>query len=142
MDEFWRGINFMWKDTDYDHTLIQATVIGIDEFDMGDSGTDPRLLAFSTSYVMENYVRPNEYAVFGSELKRENDVGYEIQEVTQVLVKGSPDPTAVFLRSETFYLGLDFKPLVDGLVMNEVSRYTVREFIMRNNIGVRPVSKK
>lgn len=129
----------MWKNSDYDHTLIQTTVVGVDGFEPDDKNSEVELLAFSTSYVMENYVRPKEYAIFGSELRVEADGGYQIKEVTQVLAKGIPDARAIFLRCETFFLGSDFKSCVEGVVMNEVSRHTVREFIVRNNKNVRSI---
>lgn len=127
----------MWKESEYDHAIIQTTVVGVDDAVL--DPPDPRLLAFSTSYVTENYARANEHAVFGSELKLvdgEGGEGYEIQEVTNILAGPPSDVRAIFLRSETFLLDFNFKPLMEGVSINEVSRHTVREFIARNNKGI------
>ncbi len=128
----------MWKDSEYDHATIQTTVVGVDDAVL--DPPDPRLLAFSTSYVFENYVRPSERALFGSELRVVDGECYEIQEVTQILAGPSSEARAIFLRSETFFLGLDFKPLIEGVSMNEVSRGTVRDFVMRNNKVISAIS--
>ena len=127
----------MWKDSEYDHAIIQTTVVGVDDVVL--DPPDPRLLAYSTSYVTENYARPKEYALFGSELKLVGDEGYEIEEKTQIFAGPPSDARAIYLRAEMFFLGPDFKPLITGISMNEVSRSTVRDFIMRNNKGISPI---
>ena len=119
----------MWKSEDFEHQLIQTTVVeaGVDN----EESEKPILLAYSTSYVSENYVRIFEQAQFNCELfLRQDPPGYEVCHTTTISTRGKVlgPGELIWAQRYTYFLGVNFSPTLSDHIPNEMARETINAY--------------
>lgn len=120
----------MWKAENYDHQLIQTSIAELDGVVGGVSNRN--LLAHSTSYVFENYIRPGEQGVFQCELfASETGVGYEVCQTTLIskTCEMHSKKDLIWAGKVSYFLDKSFIPTLRGHQFGELARRTVDEYL-------------